>query len=209
MPLGRSSPAKRTPQFDLQHYGGRRPVLPCVEDSVRRPQRPGNQFRAETLSGGTLPAIHPRELPGTVGSAAMLWQGTQDISLRCQHCAPPPTALQAKSRESLCRNCGWQQFLVETRGKLEPRCGVSQKGCTLRAQRQELLTAEVAENPRGEPWPIAWILPARGSSQRTLRLFSAISAAYAFALTTTNTLQRDWALGSLRSCALPSTSSQR
>jgi len=48
---------------------------------VRRPQRPGNQFCAETLSGGTLPATHPRELPGTAGSAAMLRQGTQNISL--------------------------------------------------------------------------------------------------------------------------------
>src|SRR4029077_7834773 len=42
--LGRLSLAKRTPRINLQHSGGRRPVLPCVEDSVRRPQRPGNQF---------------------------------------------------------------------------------------------------------------------------------------------------------------------
>ena len=34
---------KQALQVDLQHCGGRRPVLPCVEDSVRRPQRPGNQ----------------------------------------------------------------------------------------------------------------------------------------------------------------------
>src|SRR6266850_246327 len=66
--LARSSIAKRTPRINLQHYGRRRPVLPCVEDSVRRPQRQGNQC-AETRSGGTLPAIHPRELPGTASSA--------------------------------------------------------------------------------------------------------------------------------------------
>src|ERR1700751_5146601 len=41
--LGRSPFAKHASRINLQHYGGRRPVLPCVEDSVRRPQRPGNQ----------------------------------------------------------------------------------------------------------------------------------------------------------------------
>ncbi len=81
--LGRSFVAKRTPRINLQHYGGRRPVLPCVEDSVRRPQRPGNQC-AEARSGGTLPIIHPRELPGTADSAVMPLQGTQNISLECQ-----------------------------------------------------------------------------------------------------------------------------
>ncbi len=40
-------------------------VLPCEADPLRRPQRPGNPARAFTLSG-TLPAIHPRESPGTV-----------------------------------------------------------------------------------------------------------------------------------------------
>ena len=90
--LGRSPLAKPTPRINLQHYGGRQPVLPCVEDSVRRPQRPGNQC-AETPSGGTLPAIHPRELPGTAGSTVMLLQGTQNISLECQTlCACAPAA---------------------------------------------------------------------------------------------------------------------
>src|SRR5678816_4223248 len=85
------------PQINLQHYGGRRPVLPCVEDSVRRPQRPGNQC-AEARPGGTLPVIHPRELPGTASSAAMLWQGIQNISLECQTlCA----LARAASREKL------------------------------------------------------------------------------------------------------------
>ncbi len=93
--------AKRTPQNNPQHCDGRRPVLPCVEDSVRRPQRPGNHSRTEARSGGTLPIIHPRELPGTAGSAAMLWQGPQNISLQCQHCAPYADSLQAKIRRAL------------------------------------------------------------------------------------------------------------
>ena len=49
---------------------------------MRRPQRPGNQFRAETLSGRTLPAIHPRELPGTVGSAGVAAPEKEDLG-RC------------------------------------------------------------------------------------------------------------------------------
>jgi hypothetical protein len=52
-----------------------------VEDSLRRPQRPGNHTRAEARSGGSHPAIHPRESPGSAGSAVTLWQGTQNISL--------------------------------------------------------------------------------------------------------------------------------
>jgi hypothetical protein len=43
---------------------------------------PGQPVHAsKRASGGTLPAIHPRELPGTADSAAMLWQGSQNISL--------------------------------------------------------------------------------------------------------------------------------
>ncbi len=53
MRLGRPPFAERTPQTDLQHYGGQRPVLPCVEDSVRRPQRPGNQSAPKRFSGRT------------------------------------------------------------------------------------------------------------------------------------------------------------
>ena len=99
--LGRSPPAKRTSRVNLQHYGGRRPVLPCVEDSVRRPQRPGDQC-AEARSGGTLPAIHPRELPGTASSAAMLWQGTQNIPLECQTlCASARFASRRKPRAAV------------------------------------------------------------------------------------------------------------
>lgn len=54
--------AERTPQTGLQHYGGRRPVLPCVEDSVRRPQRPGNQFGAETLFWKNPPGNSPSRI---------------------------------------------------------------------------------------------------------------------------------------------------
>jgi len=96
--FSRSPFAKRFSRINLQHCGGRRPVLPCVEDSVRRPQRPGNQ-RAETHTGGTLPVIHPRELPGTANSAAMLWQGLQNISLECHTlCASHRAASREKPR---------------------------------------------------------------------------------------------------------------
>ena len=47
MALVRLQLAKRTSPHNLQHCDGRRPVLPCVEDSVRRPQRPGNHSRTE------------------------------------------------------------------------------------------------------------------------------------------------------------------
>ena len=62
--LGRSPPAKRTSQVDLQHHGGRRPVLPCVEDSWRRPQRPGNQSRAEARSWRIPPSNSPSRITG-------------------------------------------------------------------------------------------------------------------------------------------------
>jgi hypothetical protein len=87
-------------KINLQHCGGRRPILPCVEDSLRRPQRPGNQC-AETRSGGTLPIIHPRELPGTASSAAMLWQGNRTSRLNVTHSALPRAQLQEKSHPAL------------------------------------------------------------------------------------------------------------
>src|SRR5262249_37798017 len=59
---------------------------------------PGHQ-RAETHSGGTLLVIHPRELPGTANSAAMLWQGLQNISLECHTlCASHRAASREKPR---------------------------------------------------------------------------------------------------------------
>jgi hypothetical protein len=114
--FSRSPLAKRASRINLQHCGGRRPVLPCVEDSVRRPQRPGTSC-AETHSGGTLPVIHPRELPGTASSAAMLWQGHRTSCLNVRHSALRPALHQEKSRDSLCRSCGCQRFLVESTGK--------------------------------------------------------------------------------------------
>jgi hypothetical protein len=62
--LGRPPPAKRASQVDLQHHGGRRPVLPCVEDSVRRPQRPGNQSHAEARSWRIPPNDSPSRFAG-------------------------------------------------------------------------------------------------------------------------------------------------
>ena len=61
-------------------------VVPAASPAVcggllRRPQRPGNQCAPRRVSGGTLPTIHPRELSGTAGSAAMLWQGMQESRL--------------------------------------------------------------------------------------------------------------------------------
>jgi hypothetical protein len=109
----------RSSQINLQHLGGRRPVLPCVEDSCEEAATPGQPSHAEAHAGGSRLTIHPRELSGTAGSAAMLWQGLQDISLGCQHCAPRAFAHQAKIRDPLCRNCGCLRFFVEDRGKAD------------------------------------------------------------------------------------------
>jgi hypothetical protein len=119
---------KQSSQVDLQHHGGRRPVLPCVEDSVRRPQRPGNQARAEARSWRNPPSHSPSESLGTAGSAAMLWQGTQNISLDVSHSAPATLSHQAKTQAPLCRNCGCRRFLVEARGKYGPFLDLSVLG---------------------------------------------------------------------------------
>ena len=78
---------------------------------------PGQPFPYRSTLWRTLPIIHPRELPGTAGSAAMLWQGPQNISLQCQHCAPYADSLQEEISDAMCRNCGWQRFFVESTGK--------------------------------------------------------------------------------------------
>ena len=85
---------------------------------MRRPQRPGNQSCAEAPTGGTLPPIHPRELPGTASSAAMLWQGIQNISLNVSTVRLARSSHQGKSRALLCRSCEWRRFLVESAGKI-------------------------------------------------------------------------------------------
>ncbi len=60
-------------------------VLPCGGLSEEA-ATPGH-LRAERVLGNP-PAIHPRELPETTGSAVALQQGVQDISrFECQHCA--------------------------------------------------------------------------------------------------------------------------
>ena len=116
--LGRSPSAKRTPRINLQHYGGRRPVLPCVEDSVRRPQRPGNQcthrsaFLEEPSCQFTLENCQePPALPQCSGRAC------KTSRLNACHCARCSAAQQGKTRPPLCRNCECPHFLVETYGK--------------------------------------------------------------------------------------------
>jgi len=86
-------------------------------DSVRRPQRPGQPAHVETRSGGTLPVIHPRELPGTAGSAQCSGRARRTSRLNVRHCAPRLAGQQGKSRVPLCRNCEWLRFLVESAGK--------------------------------------------------------------------------------------------
>lgn len=84
---------------------------------LRRPQRPGNQCAPRRASGGTLPTIHPRELSGTAGSAAMLWQGMQESRLNDDTVRYRWGRHQEKTRAALCRNCECQKFFVESKGK--------------------------------------------------------------------------------------------
>lgn len=95
--LGRSPPAKRTSQVDLQHHGGRRPVLPCVEDSVRRPQRPGNQSRAEARSWRIPPSHSPSRIAGHRRLCRYALAGHADRLARCQHCAPAGVFASSKN----------------------------------------------------------------------------------------------------------------
>src|SRR5262249_28057189 len=80
MPLGRYDPRSKTPQIDLQHFGGRRPVLPCVEDSVRRPQRPGNQFAPKRILEEP-PGNSPSRITRNRRLCRNALQGLQNISL--------------------------------------------------------------------------------------------------------------------------------
>src|ERR1700756_4848292 len=109
--------AKHSSRRDPEHYGGRRPVLPCVEDSLRRPQRPGNQ-RAPKRVLEDLPGNSPSRItrnrrlcPQCPGRA------NRTSRLDGSHCARSLTTHQGKSRASLCRSCARQNFLVETHGK--------------------------------------------------------------------------------------------
>jgi len=56
---------------------------------LRRPQRPGNQHAPKHASG-TLPAIHPRELPGTAGAFTMLQQDACGIHACVRAMCPNP-----------------------------------------------------------------------------------------------------------------------
>src|SRR5437868_9905894 len=109
--------AKRTPQ--KQSAALRWPTAsPAVCGGLcEEAATPGQPFPYRSTLWRTLLIIHPRELPGTAGSAAMLWQGPQNISLQCQHCAPYADSLQGKISDAMCRNCGWQRFFVESTGK--------------------------------------------------------------------------------------------
>ncbi len=75
---------KQSLQVDLQHYGGRRPVLPCMEDSVRRPQRPGNQARAEARSWRNPPSHSPSRIAGHRRLCRNALAGQTEHLARCQ-----------------------------------------------------------------------------------------------------------------------------
>ena len=82
---------------------------------LRRPQRPGNHHASifatpvvETIRAanqprfwGTLPAIHPRESPGSASSAVMLGKAYENISLVCEHSARFPFHKQQQTRARL------------------------------------------------------------------------------------------------------------
>ena len=80
MPLGRHELRSVAPRLDLQHFGGRRPVLPCVEDSVRRPQRPGNQFAPKRFLEEP-PGNSPSRIARNRRLCRNARQGIQNISL--------------------------------------------------------------------------------------------------------------------------------
>lgn len=98
--LGRSPSRSGLREVIRKHRGDRRPVLPCVEDSRRRPQLRVTSAHRSAL-WRNLPAIHPRELPGPAGSAVMLLQGTQE-HLACL-CATVPVEGRHIKRKALPR----------------------------------------------------------------------------------------------------------
>ena len=83
---------------------------------LRRPQRPGNHFashlrsatrrnesqlRTGTRFWRTLPAIHPRESPGSASSAVLLGKAYENISRVCKHSARFPFPAQQQTRAAL------------------------------------------------------------------------------------------------------------
>ena len=95
--LGRSPSAKQASQINLRHHGGRRPVLPFVEDSVRRPQRPGNQICAEAPFWRIPPSDSPSRITGHRRLCRNALAGHTERLARCRHFAPAP---QFASREN-------------------------------------------------------------------------------------------------------------
>ena len=94
---------------------------------VRRPQRPGNQARAEARSWRNPPSHSPSRIAGHRRLCRNALAGHTEHLARCQHFAPATRSHQAKTRAPLCRNCGCRRFLVEARGKLgRPRNGPCQ-----------------------------------------------------------------------------------
>ncbi len=87
---------------------------------VRRPQRPGNQARAEARSWRNPPSHSPSRIAGHRRLCRNALAGHTEHLARCQHFALATRSHQAKTRAPLCRNCGCRRFLVEARGKSGP-----------------------------------------------------------------------------------------
>jgi hypothetical protein len=81
MLLVRLSLAKRTSRTNLQHCDGTSGQSCRVWRTLEEAATPGQPVRAEARLWRNPPTIHPRELSGTAGSAAMLWQGVQESRL--------------------------------------------------------------------------------------------------------------------------------
>ena len=114
--FSRSPLAKRTSRINLQHCGGRQPVLPCVEDSVRRPQRPGTSAPKRILEEPSWQfTLENYQEPPTLPQCSGRVYRTSRLNVT--HSALRIAQHQEKSHASLCRNCGCQRFLVETAGK--------------------------------------------------------------------------------------------
>ncbi len=85
---------------------------------MRRPQRPGNQERAEARVWTNPPGNSPSRITRNRWLCRNALAGTTGTSrLNVRHCAPSPAEQQEKSRVALCRNCECRRFLVESAGK--------------------------------------------------------------------------------------------
>jgi hypothetical protein len=91
------------------------PTLLTEQVGRRRPQRPGNQHALARVFRCP-PIIHPRELPATADSAAIVQQ-TRKFTFRWTHFVTERFGPQQKNMSPLCRNCGRRNFPVESLGK--------------------------------------------------------------------------------------------